>query len=98
MGAAALRIERVFAWEALHLRGNPTVSCEVTLIGGATGCSIVPAGASTGSHEALELRDGGERYGGRGVRNAVENVRGPLADAVVGIDPLDQYAVDTALR
>jgi enolase len=93
-----LTIERIFAWEALDSRGNPTVGCEVVLTGGARGSAIVPAGASTGSHEARELRDGGDRYGGRGVMKAVENVRGPLAEAVVGLDAYDQDAVDAALR
>jgi enolase 1/2/3 len=93
-----VRIERVFGWEALDSRGNPTVACEVTLAGGATGSAIVPAGASTGSHEARELRDGDERYDGRGVRQAVANVSGTLADAVRDLDAADQEAVDAALR
>jgi enolase 1/2/3 len=93
-----VNIERVFAWEALDSRGSPTVGCEVVLAGGAMGSAIAPAGASTGSHEARELRDGGERYGGRGVLRAVENVRGTLTDAVRGIDASDQNALDEALR
>lgn len=93
-----MKIEHVFAWEALDSRGNPTVACEVALADGATGAAIVPAGASTGRHEAHELRDGGERYGGRGVRKAVENVGGALAEAVRGVDASDQEAVDAALR
>jgi enolase len=92
-----VRIERVFAWEALDSRGNPTVGCEVVLAGGAKGSAIVPSGASIGSHEARELRDGGERYGGLGVGNAVANVRGALADAVAGVDADDQEKVDAAL-
>jgi enolase 1/2/3 len=92
-----VRIERVFAWEALDSRGSPTVGCEVVLAGGAKGAAIVPSGASTGSHEARELRDGGERYGGLGVGDAVANVRGALADAVSGVDAGDQEAVDAAL-
>ena len=91
-------ITRVFAWEALDSRGNPTVACEVSLRSGARGTVIVPSGASTGRHEAVELRDGGTRYGGRGVRRAVENVRGELAAAVTGLGADDQDAVDTALR
>jgi enolase len=91
-------ITRVFAWEALDSRGNPTVACEVSLRSGARGTVIVPSGASTGRHEVVELRDGGTRYGGRGVRRAVENVRGELAAAVTGLGADDQDAVDTALR
>jgi enolase len=67
------------------------------LVGGAKGSAIVPSGASTGSHEARELRDGGERYGGLGAGNAVANVRGALADAVAGVDAGDQEKVDAAL-
>ena len=61
------RITAVEAWEALDSRGTPTVACEVRLAGGERGCATVPSGASVGTHEAVELRDGGERYGGRGV-------------------------------
>jgi enolase len=91
-------ISRVFGWEALDSRGTPTVGCEVTLTSGARGAAVVPSGASTGTHEAHELRDGGERYGGKGVRTAVANVSGPLAEAVRGIDACDQAGVDRALR
>jgi len=91
------KIASLGAWEALDSRGTPTVACEVMLAGGARGCATVPSGASTGTHEAHELRDGGERYGGRGVLRAVENVRGALAEAVVGLDAGDQAAVDAAL-
>jgi enolase len=91
-------ISRVFAWEALDSRGTPTVGCEVSLSSGARGAALVPSGASTGTHEAHELRDGGERYGGNGVRTAVANVSGPLAEAVRGIDACDQADVDRALR
>src|SRR5580765_5370926 len=91
-------ISGVFAWEALDSRGTPTVGCEVTLASGAKGVATVPSGASTGTHEAHELRDGGERYGGRGVQTAVANVCGPLADAVVGLDASNQVGVDQALR
>jgi enolase len=94
----ATRIESLFAWEALDSRGNPTVACEVRLAGGATGCATVPSGASTGSHEARELRDSDERYAGLGVRRAVENVQVALAEAVRGLDALDQQALDDALR
>jgi enolase len=95
---SALAISAVRAWEALDSRGSPTVSCEVVLAGGALGAATVPAGASTGTHEAVELRDGGERYGGLGVRRAVANVVDVLAGAVGGLDAGDQQAVDEALR
>ena len=75
-------IERVLAWEALDSRGTPTVACAVALDGGAEGQATVPSGASTGTHEAHELRDGGERYGGKGVRDAVAAVSGEIAPAL----------------
>jgi len=90
-------IESVRAFEALDSRGNPTVSCQVRLVGGAEGTASVPSGASTGRHEAHELRDGGTRYGGLGVRRAVDNVTGELALAVAGIDATEQESVDSAL-
>ena len=91
-------IERVTARELLDSRGNPTVEAEVVLAGGARGRAIVPSGASTGAHEAVELRDGEPaRYRGRGVQQAVANVQGPLAAAVLGLDASDQQAVDDAL-
>lgn len=91
-------ITGLLAWEALDSRGKPTVGCEVRLDGGATGSATVPSGASTGTHEARELRDGGARYGGHGVRTAVGHVVGEIADAVRGLDAADQAAVDTTLR
>ncbi|HEX8497435.1 MAG TPA: phosphopyruvate hydratase [Actinomycetales bacterium] len=92
------RISSVRGWEALDSRGRPTVACRVELDDGATGTALVPSGASAGSHEALELRDGGPRYGGRGVRTAVAHVNGPLAGAVRGVDVVaDLPAVDAAL-
>jgi enolase len=91
-------ITGLLAWEALDSRGKPTVGCEVRLDGGATGTAIVPSGASTGRHEARELRDGGERYGGNGVRRAVANVGGEIADAVRGLDTTDQAGLDRVLR
>lgn len=91
-------IAGVFAWEALDSRGNPTVACEVRLEGGARGVATAPSGASTGSHEAHELRDGGSRYAGKGVRRAVANAGGELAEAVRGLAADDQEAVDRALR
>ncbi|MEV5831591.1 phosphopyruvate hydratase [Spirillospora sp. NPDC052242] len=91
-------IAGLLAWEALDSRGKPTVGCEVRLGGGAVGRATVPSGASTGRHEARELRDGGERHGGNGVRRAVANVTGEIADAVRGLDATDQSGLDTALR
>lgn len=91
-------IDEVVAWQAFDSRGTPTVAVEVALTGGARGRAIVPSGASTGAHEAQELRDGGDRFGGRGVLNAVANVRGELAAAVRGIDAADQAKIDEVLR
>ncbi|MBW3579807.1 MAG: phosphopyruvate hydratase [Actinobacteria bacterium] len=90
-------IEGVRGREVLDSRGNPTVEVEVHLTGGAVGRAIVPSGASTGRYEAVELRDGGSRFGGRGVTAAVANVEGVIAEEVVGLDALDQRGVDTAL-
>jgi enolase len=91
-------IAKVTAREVLDSRGNPTVEAEVRLSGGASGRAIVPSGASTGAHEAVELRDGGARFGGKGVSTAVANVVGPLAKAVAGLDASDPAVVDRALR
>jgi enolase len=92
-------IESVWARELLDSRGNPTLQVEVTLAGGDVGVAGVPSGASTGAHEAVELRDGeATRYGGKGVLNAVRNVNEDLAETVVGLDAFDQAAVDTAMR
>ncbi|MCM3883341.1 phosphopyruvate hydratase [Frankia sp. R82] len=91
-------ITGLLAWEALDSRGRPTVGCEVRLDGGATGSATVPSGASTGRHEARELRDGGRRYGGQGVRSAVANVAGEIHDAVRGLDGTDQAVLDERLR
>jgi enolase len=90
-------IVEVVAREVLDSRGNPTVEVEVELISGARGRAAVPSGASTGAHEAIELRDGGERYGGKGVLRAVEHVNGEIAETVLGLDGLDQRLVDDAL-
>ena len=88
----------VKAREILDSRGNPTVEVDVRLQGGAFGRAAVPSGASTGAYEALELRDGDKnRYGGKGVLKAVENVNGPLARHIAGMDALDQAAVDRAM-
>ncbi|HEY0792156.1 MAG TPA: phosphopyruvate hydratase [Chthoniobacterales bacterium] len=87
------------ARQVLDSRGNPTVEVDVELTGGAIGRAIVPSGASTGEHEAWELRDGEEtRYNGKGVLRAVENVEERIADAVVGMDALDQIGVDAAMN
>ena len=84
--------------EILDSRGNPTVEVDVILEGGALGRAAVPSGASTGSREALELRDGDKsRYLGKGVRRAVEAVNGEIADALSGFDALDQAAIDQAM-
>ena len=87
-------IEHVIGREVLDSRGNPTVEAEVILDSGARGRAIAPSGASTGSREAVELRDGGERFGGKGVLGAVANVNGDIADALEGLDALDQRDVD----
>ncbi len=89
------RIAAVTAREVLDSRGNPTVQAEVVTGNGAVGSACAPSGASTGSREALELRDGDpQRYGGKGVTKAVAAVNGPLAEAVVGMNPADQAALD----
>jgi enolase len=90
-------IVAVQAREILDSRGNPTVEVDVELASGAQGRAAVPSGASTGAHEAVELRDGGERYGGKGVRTAVANVNGEIADAVGGLEALDQRLLDDEL-
>ena len=87
-------IEHVIGRELLDSRGNPTVEAEVVLDSGARGRAIAPSGASTGIREAVELRDGGDRFSGKGVLRAVANVNGEIADAVRGIDALDQRALD----
>jgi enolase len=90
-------IADIHAREILDSRGNPTVEVEVTLDDGTTGRAAVPSGASTGAHEAIEKRDGGTRYGGRGVRQAVEAVNGEIFDALSGFDAADQLAIDRTL-
>jgi enolase len=87
----------VRAREVLDSRGNPTVEVEVTLASGARGRSLAPSGASTGRHEAVERRDGGARYGGKGVQGPVAAVNGEIADALVGTEAVDQRAVDAVL-
>ncbi len=83
--------------EVLDSRGNPTVEVEIGLSGGTRGRFMVPSGASTGVHEALELRDGGERYMGKGVRKAVAHVNDRIGPAIVGLDALEQRALDALL-
>ena len=90
-------IVEVVGREILDSRGNPTVEVEVELLSGALGRAAVPSGASTGAHEAVELRDGDDRYGGKGVRTAVANVNGEIADTVLGLDGCDQRALDDEL-
>jgi enolase len=90
-------IERVHARQILDSRGNPTVEVEVALRSGAHGHAAVPSGASTGEFEATELRDGGDRWMGKGVTRAVANVNGEIAAAVGGLDASDQRALDDAL-
>ena len=91
-------IDEIKAREVLDSRGNPTVEVDVYLESGAMGRAIVPSGASTGAHEAVELRDGdSERYGGKGVANAVENVNTEIAEELYGWDALDQVGIDEFL-
>src|SRR5262252_9494600 len=91
-------IESIHAREVLDSRGNPTVEVEVVLLDGATGRAIVPSGASTGKHEALELRDKDyDRYGGKGVTKAVQNVAEVIAPKAVGLDARNQVALDQLL-
>ena len=93
-----LEIEKVIGREILDSRGNPTVEAEVTLADGTVGRGTAPSGASTGEFEALELRDGDKkRYLGKGVTKAVENVNTAIAQAIVGLDASDIYAVDAAM-
>src|ERR671937_2833760 len=90
-------IAAVHARQILDSRGNPTVEVDVGLESGALGRAAVPSGASTGRFEAVELRDGGKAYHGKGVLRAVENARGELAAALRGLDALDQRALDERL-
>jgi len=90
-------IVNIVGREILDSRGNPTVEVEVELESGATGRAAVPSGASTGEHEAVELRDGGARYMGKGVRTAVGYVNGEIATALRGIDAIEQRLIDTEL-
>lgn len=93
-----LNIADVLAWEALDSRGRPTVACRVELVGGGVGRVVVPSGASTGQHEAKELRDGGVRYGGYGVRGAVASVNKVLAPLVKGQSASDRVGIDAMME
>src|SRR5436190_11816667 len=91
-------IAALIAREILDSRGNPTIEVDCLLEDGVTGRAAVPSGASTGEHEALELRDGDNaRYRGKGVRKAIRNVHETLAPALIGQEPFDQVAIDRAL-
>src|SRR5438067_8543028 len=91
-------ISKVHARQILDSRGNPTVEVDVTLADGSIGRAAVPSGASTGAHEAVELRDGDKsRWGGKGVGKAVEAVNGEIADEVIGLDAEDQVLIDSAM-
>src|SRR2546423_9233609 len=92
-----IQIEKVHARQILDSRGNPTVEVEVVLRSNASGRAAVPSGASTGEFEAVELRDGGERWNGKGVTRAVANVNGELAQALHGRDATDQAGLDGAM-
>ena len=90
-------IEEITARQVIDSRGNPTVEVEVTLAGGARGRAMVPSGASTGVHEAVERRDGGDAFGGKGVLEAVASVKGEIRDALLGWEALDQRGVDAEM-
>src|SRR5688572_33211970 len=91
-------IESIYALEILDSRGNPTIEVEVTLADGSWGRAAVPSGASTGEHEALEMRDGDKkRYLGKGVTKAVANINGVISDALFGWDAAEQKAIDTEM-
>lgn len=91
-------IDNVSAMEVMDSRGNPTVKATVALSDGTVESAIVPSGASTGKREALELRDGGNRYMGKGVLQAVNNVNGEIADALIGLSPFNQAIVDATMK
>ena len=94
-----LQIEKIIGREIMDSRGNPTVEAEVYLCGGVMGRGTAPSGASTGEFEALELRDGDkERYVGKGVSKAVENINTTIQETLKGMDASDIYAVDAAMR
>jgi len=91
-------IDNIFAQEVLDSRGNPTVKATVVLSDGTTAGAIVPSGASTGKREALELRDGGERYLGKGVLKACENIETLIADELIGLSPYNQTQIDRIMK
>jgi len=91
-------IDEIVATEVMDSRGNPTVRATVSLSDGTTASAIVPSGASTGKREALELRDGGDRYMGKGVLQACENVNGSISDALVGLSPFNQAEIDLTMK
>jgi len=91
-------IDNISAIEVMDSRGNPTVKATVELSDGTVASAIVPSGASTGKREALELRDGGDRFMGKGVLKAVENVNGPIADALLGHSPFNQAMIDAVMK
>ena len=97
LGGIYLKIKDVIGREILDSRGNPTLELDVILETGILGRAAVPSGASTGEREALELRDGGDRFNGKGVLKAVENVNGPLRDLVIGMDAANQKELDYAM-
>ena len=90
-------IEKIHARQIMDSRGNPTVECDVWLKGGAFGRASVPSGASTGSFEALELRDGDKNYMGQSVFKAFQNVNEIIAPAVIGMDAIKQYDIDNKM-
>lgn len=92
-----IEILDVYAREILDSRGNPTVEVEVSVEGGFMGRAAVPSGASTGQFEAVEMRDGGDRYMGKGVQNAVDHVNNEIAEEIIGMNALDQVAIDKML-
>ena len=93
-----MEIETFYARELLDSRGNPTVEVDCMLVDGSAGRAIVPSGASTGEFEAVELRDNGQRYGGKGVTRAVDNVFRVISPELIGLDATDQRTIDQALR
>lgn len=93
-----MKIEKIIGREILDSRGNPTVEVDVTLESGFIGRASVPSGASTGEHEALELRDGDKkRYGGKGVLKAVDNINNIIAPKLIGMSALNQMGIDHAM-
>ena len=91
-------IDNIYADEVMDSRGNPTVRATVTLSDGTKESAIVPSGASTGKREALELRDGGTRYGGKGVEKAVENVNSTISNELIGLSPYNQAEIDATMK